>query len=95
MRDTSLQRRFGCKGNIFFRIYQNKPEKKKKKIDALDILDDLEMRNRSRKNWTNYGGRFIEESMAKGRLLYGKDSAKFLWSSYEVPMRFQWGSNGD
>ena len=45
MRDTSLQRRFGRKGSVFFRIYQEKYiEKKKKngKIDALDVLDNLE-----------------------------------------------------
>ena len=35
MRDTSLQRRFGRKGSVFFRIYQNKPEKKKKKYYPL------------------------------------------------------------
>ena len=67
----------GAKVIFFFESTKINP-KKKKKIDALDILDDLEMRNRSRENRTNYGGRFIEESMAKGRLLYGKDSAKFL-----------------
>ena len=68
----------GAKVIFFFELTKINPKKKKKKIDALDILDDLEMRNRSRENRTNYGGRFIEESMAKGRLLYGKDSAKFL-----------------
>ena len=44
MRDTSLQRRCGRKGSVFFRIYQEKYIEKKKngKIDALDVLDNLE-----------------------------------------------------